>query len=245
LLPGSPPGKKEARERFRVAEELFDLGQKRRPPRGVLQIEIRRNPGPVIEPVAVADLAHGAIHLAARHLHHRRFPVVVKRDRLDAVGPEESQLPNVLLHLRDAECVVRIGLWPVSQLMASDGVGGRGPDRDRIVDREPALSPIEFPQQVASGEQRSAAGCGRDSYGPALDAYLEAFGRRCAAGEDNRLPALRRDSGRREVNSGSLLNLFHEHGRRYPVARRRDHNRVTQIDGRTQQRKGTQNRSDN
>src|SRR6266481_6817373 len=102
-----------------LLQELSSLGS-------VLQIEVGRCPNPIIQFVAGADFAQFAIHYLARQWHVRAFSVVMKRNPLDAVGAEQSELADVLLELFDVPAIVGVGCFPVAELMTANRLCGSG-----------------------------------------------------------------------------------------------------------------------
>src|SRR3954469_20653728 len=90
----------------------------------VLQIEVSRRPNPVVHFVAGADFTQLAIHHFARQRHVWTFSVVMKRNALDAVGAEQSQLTDVFLKLLIIPAVIRIRCFSITQLMTANGLSG-------------------------------------------------------------------------------------------------------------------------
>ena len=69
------------------------------------------------------------------------------RNDLDTVRSEQGKLTYVSVESLNGKGIVRIGLWPVAQLVPTDRVSGRGGDGDVTGNREPARPHVGSPQQ--------------------------------------------------------------------------------------------------
>src|SRR4051794_249736 len=71
-----------------IPEKLLALVEQFRAFGRLLEVELRRKPEPVVQAIAMADLADGFVHLAPPHLHNGSRTGVLKRDAFDAVDAE-------------------------------------------------------------------------------------------------------------------------------------------------------------
>src|SRR5215472_10461039 len=88
----------------------------------------------------------------------RAVIVVIRtgRNQFDRVVTEDRQFSNVLLPHRYIPCVVGVGLWAISKLLATYGVmWGRGNVQIRI-EIQPLPRHMELPQKVARAEDDAA-----------------------------------------------------------------------------------------
>src|SRR5436190_17178935 len=89
-------------------------------------------------------------------MHDGSGAQVLKGDTFDDVDAEERQLADVLLELRGVPRVVRVGLRAIAELMAADGIGGRGGEIEGRVEPEIAARPVQLAQEAAGTEERAA-----------------------------------------------------------------------------------------
>ena len=138
IISGIAARKEDAGHRA-VPEQLFALIEQFRALGCVVEIELGRQPEPVVQTIPVADLADRLVHLAPANLHDRSGPRILERNALDAVDAEKSQFADILLELCGVPGIVRICLCPIAELMATDGICGSSRDIDRSAKPQVAL----------------------------------------------------------------------------------------------------------
>src|SRR6266566_2625611 len=87
----------------------------------------------------------------------RTVGIVIRagRNQLDCVAPENGEVAIVLLPDRQVPGVVRMSLGPVTELMAAQGIPGRGGNVQMIVHRHAASLHVKLAQQSADAEQNA------------------------------------------------------------------------------------------
>jgi len=141
-------------------EEVLELVKRLGAVRRVVQIECRRDPHPIVNPIPLADLRHGNVHLVTRHTRMRAWVVLV-RDVFNAVRPENDQFADVLLIRRHIPRVISIGRVAVPELVTPDPILRRGAHVKIVWKRHPALRPLHTSQKLPCSEKRPA-GVGAD-----------------------------------------------------------------------------------
>ena len=154
ILPRIPAREKNPSQLRSVFEKFRRAIEQIRTLHLIIEIEIRRYPHPIIEPVPIADFSNRPIHFAPRKLHHRCRTLILKRNPLDAVRSEKSQFANILLKLLRRPGVVRIRLRAIPKLVSSNRIFGRRRDIDRRSNTDLLLREIRNPQKITDAEKR-------------------------------------------------------------------------------------------
>ena len=86
-----------------------------------------------------------------------------RRDQLDGVGSEDGQIANVLLPHRHGPAIVGIGLRPVAELMAAQGITRGAGFAPAVGNGNRTFFHSQLAQQTANAKQDAARIVSRDS----------------------------------------------------------------------------------
>jgi hypothetical protein len=93
---------------------------------GIGQIDIRRDPVPMIQTIRVTYLTDLIVHHIPRIFHQGIVFTIMKRNVLDAVGSEKCQFAQVFFILIHGPCIPGVCCVAIPDLMAPNGVFWRG-----------------------------------------------------------------------------------------------------------------------
>ncbi len=180
-------------------------------------------PDPHVEPVGIGEARHLDHHLHGRQRKVRAVGGIVgaRRDQLDGVGAEDDEVANVLLPHGDGPAIVGVGLGAVAQLVAAQGVPGRGGEAQIVGRIHGVAVHVQVAEQGAGAEERAAGVVAHHQdvavHGLHAVAFGACRGRDEAAGKPRGHVAARKDGraggplgGDGQANAGASGNLIRE-----------------------------------
>ncbi len=142
-----------------LPEDLAPFAERRLDGGGLRVVGVHGGiPDPAFEAVLLGEARHLDHHLHGREGKVRAIGGIVGagRNELDGVGAEDGEVADVAFPHRDAPGVVGIGLGAVAQLMAAQGVFGRGLNIERAGEGDRIAAHFEGAQQAADAEEDAA-----------------------------------------------------------------------------------------
>ena len=105
-----------------LAEDLFPFLERRGNRRRIGIVAVHRGiPDPDVEAVVVQQARHADHHVDRRQREMGAVGIVIRpgRNQFDGVCPEDGQVANIALPLREVPGIVGIRLWSVAKLMTA------------------------------------------------------------------------------------------------------------------------------